>query len=530
MRMTASVLHPLRGRNLAFAAVSCVAIAAPLRAQSDSDARSVRAGTAAYRQAHEAAILSELTGFLEMPNLASDRPGIRRNAEALLRMLAARGVAGRLLESEGSPPAVFGELRVPGATKTVVMYAHYDGQPVDTTQWASRPWTPVYRDRPLEEGGRQIDPADASALGPETRIYARSASDDKSPIIAMLTALDALHAAGRRPSVNLKFFFEGEEEAGSPHLGAMLARHADVLRADAWIFCDGPVHQSRRQTVVFGARGVATFQVTVYGPTRALHSGHYGNWAPNPALLLARLIASMRDDDGRITIAGFMDDVRPVTAAESAAAAAIPSADAQLREEVGLAGTEAHDAPVAARILLPALNVQGFLAGHVGAAAVNAIPVSATAAFDFRLVPDQTPERLRALVEAHLRAQGYHVVTAEPDSATRRQFPRIARLDWGGGYAAERTPLDAPVSRAVVAALQPAIAEPLILVPSLGGSLPLHDIEAVVHVPLVTLPVVNHDNNQHASNENVRLQNFRDAIEIFAVLMARLGAEWRERL
>ena len=501
-----------------------------LLAQRTVDARTVRADIRAWREANEPQVLAGLSSFLDLPNLASDSVNIRRNAGALLELLRARRIESRLLESPGSPPAVFGSLTVLGATRTIVLYAHYDGQPVDTSAWRSPPWQTTYRDGPQEAGGREIPApvAGAPPLGDETRIYARSASDDKSPIIAMLAALDALRASGRVPSVNLKFFFEGEEEAGSPHLRAMLERHAALLRADAWIFCDGPVHQSRRQQVVFGARGVAGFQITVYGPTRALHSGHYGNWAPNPALMLARLIASMRDDDGSITIAGFMDDVRALTPAERAAVRAVPPADSQLRDELGIGVSEAGGARLAERIRLPALNVQGLESGRVGAGAANAIPTTATASFDFRLVPDQTPARLRALVMAHLASQGFHVVEGEPDSAMRRRYPRIARLRWGGGYPAARAPLDGAVSRAVIGALQPALDEPLVLVPSLGGSLPLFDIEAVVRVPLVTLPVVNHDNNQHGSNENLRLRNFRDAIELFGVLMARLGIEWEE--
>lgn len=499
-------------------------------AQQVPDAPRVRDAVRAWRTGHESEVLGNLAALLALPNLASDGPNIRRNAEAVAAMLRARGIDARLLELEGSPPAVFGELRVPGATRTVVLYAHYDGQPVDTAQWRSPPWSVVLRDRPLEAGGRDVPlPTAGQRADPEARIYARSASDDKSPIIAMLAALDALRASGMRPSVNLKFFFEGEEEAGSPHVRAMLTRYAEVLRADAWIFCDGPVHQSRRPQVVFGARGVVGFGITVYGPNRALHSGHYGNWAPNPALLLAQLIASMRDADGRILMTGFYDDVRPPSAAERTALAAIPPPDSALRDELGLGASEAGNALLAERLMLPALNVQGLEAGRVGAGASNAIPTQATASFDFRLVPDQTPAHLRELVVSHLERQGYHVVTSEPDSATRRRYARVARLVWGSGYPANRTALDAPVSRAVVGALQPALDQPLIQVPTLGGSLPLYHFAEVLRVPLVTLPTVNHDNNQHGSNENLRLQNLWDAMEMFGVLMVRLGPEWRER-
>jgi acetylornithine deacetylase/succinyl-diaminopimelate desuccinylase-like protein len=268
----------------------------------------------AYTEAHARDILGELVELLVLPNVASDSAGIRRNAAFLVAALERRGVQARLLESPGSPPAVYGELPAPGSRRTLVLYAHYDGQPVIAAEWKSDPWKPVLRDSPLEGGGRELPLASIAApsLGKpaaldERRLYARSASDDKAPIVAMLAALDAIRAAGLQPSVGLKFFFEGEEEAGSPHLRELVHRHAAVLTADAWLFCDGPVHQNRRQLVYFGVRGQVDLEMTVYGPARALHSGHYGNWAPNPIGLLTNLLASMRNAVGRVLIAGFYD-------------------------------------------------------------------------------------------------------------------------------------------------------------------------------------------------------------------------------
>jgi acetylornithine deacetylase/succinyl-diaminopimelate desuccinylase-like protein len=198
-------------------------------------------------------------------------------------MLSRRGVRARLLEVAGSPPAVYGELPAPGATRTVVFYAHYDGQPVDRAKWASDAFQPVLRSRSLLEGGRDIPfPAPGQRVDPESRIYARSASDDKSPIIAMMAALDALQASGQARSINLKFFLEGEEEAGSEHLRAMLSAHAETLKADAWLFFDGPVHQTRRPRVSFGVRGVTGLNLTVYQAAPAASLGHCSNWAPNP--------------------------------------------------------------------------------------------------------------------------------------------------------------------------------------------------------------------------------------------------------
>jgi acetylornithine deacetylase/succinyl-diaminopimelate desuccinylase-like protein len=260
-------------------------------------------------------------------------------------MMKARGINARLLESpSGGPPAVYGELPSPGATKTVVFYAHYDGQPVDTTQWTTPPWRPVLRDKAADAGGQIIPiPSTAGSIQGEWRIYARSASDDKSPAVAMLAAIDALKAAGTAPSVNMKFFFEGEEEAGSGHLRELLTQNAALLRADAWLFGDGPVHQSRRQQIVFGVRGVTGVEITTYGPSHGLHSGHYGNWAPNPVTLLANFVASMRDDDGRILIKNFLRRRRADHAAERRALAEIPAIDSAMRVETQLGATEGEE-------------------------------------------------------------------------------------------------------------------------------------------------------------------------------------------
>ncbi len=453
-----------------------------------------------WRTKHEKEIVAELSALVAIPNLASDRANIESNAAAIQAAFLKRGVFTKLLTLEGAPPLVVATLAAKDAKSTYTFYAHYDGQPVDPAQWSSPPWEPVVRG---------------------DRLYGRSSSDDKAPIIAMLAALDALRAARAQPSVNLKFVFEGEEEAGSPHLADYLKRYAEELKTDGWLLCDGPVHQSRHMQLYFGARGVCDLEITVYGPSRPLHSGHYGNWAPNPIVTLTHLIDSMRDADARILIEHFYDDVTPLTGPERDALAAIPPYDDNIKSELALGRTEGA-LPLNEAILQPALNLRGILGGHVGEQASNAISTEARASIDFRLVPAQTPERVRQLVEAHVAKQGFFLVHDEPDAATRRAHPRVVKLVWGSGYPAARTPLEAPFSRRVANVISQATGIEAYRLPSLGGSVPMYLFTGDGRTPVVGVPIVNHDNNQHAANENVRLQNLWDGIEVFAALFSGL--------
>ncbi len=511
--------------RLSFFLLIVSSISGRLAAQTMSPA-DVRKAVREYRLAHEGAIVRQLVDLLAIPNNAADDIRIRQNAATLQDLLRARGFSARLLESPGSPPVVFAEQQTPGASRTIVFYAHYDGQPVDSTQWSSNPYQAVLRSQALFAGGTEIPlPGPTERVDPESRLYGRSASDDKSPIVALLTALDALKAQRIPLSVNLKVFLEGEEEAGSGHLRQMLETHRDRLTSDGWIFADGPVHQSRRPQIVFGVRGVMGLGLSVFGPTRPLHSGHYGNFAPNPNVLLVHLLASMRDPEGVITIDGFYDDITPLTAADRRAFASIPSVDDELRAALGIGQTEANNAPLAERLTLPALNLDGLDGGPARAGAANVIQPVAYAAIDFRLVPGQQPDRVRALVEAHIRKQGFTIVSTPPDSLTRATNTRLVRVTWGTGYPAVRTPLDLPIARAITRIATATLGEPAIEVPTLGGSLPLFHFAEVLGVPLIVVPMVNHDNNQHGADENLRIQNLWDGIELYAGLLAGLGHE-----
>jgi len=477
-----------------------------------------------FRQAHEQELLTEFEQLVAIPNVAADSANLRRTALFIQDMMRRRGIKTQLLAAPtpGVPPVVFGEVRTPGAARTVVFYAHYDGQPVNPTQWGYglQPFRPVLATGPLDRGGQLITRSGPEqSLNPNWRLYARSASDDKAGVMTILSGYQALMASKLKPKVNIKFFFEGEEERGSPHLAEILARHKALLASDLWVICDGPVHQSGRKQVVFGARGDVNMSLKVYGPRRPLHSGHYGNWAPNPALALARLLASMADSTGRVRVAGFYDDVTPLTLAEKAALSQVPNLDETIRQELGFARPYGTGQSLVELLNQPSLNINGLQSANVGAQAANVIPTVATAVLDLRLVPGNDAQRQVQKVVRHIESQGYHVVAAEPTDAERAQYPLLVRVQPETGYNAQRTRLDLPIAQQVIAAVQTTTPDRVVLLPTMGGSLPLYVFEQQLNAHTITVPVANYDNNQHAENENIRLGNLWDGLETMAAIM-----------
>ncbi|MGH7700354.1 MAG: M20/M25/M40 family metallo-hydrolase [Gemmatimonadales bacterium] len=506
-----SLLRPAAAAGL------LAALAAPAGASAQDPVGAVRA----YRERHEATILRELAELLAIPNVAADSANIRRNAAALVTLLERRGVRARLLET-GGPPLVYGELG-DSARPTVLFYCHYDGQPADAARWVTGdPWRPALFTAALEAGGAEITrwPAAGERVPDEWRVYARSASDDKAPIVALLAVLDAWRAAGIAPPNRLKFLFEGDEEAGSSFIADAVRRHRARLRADLVVIADGPIHPSNRPTAVFGVRGIVTVRLTLYGPLRPLHSGHYGNWAPNPAMRLAQLLAGMKGPDGAVLVNGWEDDVVPPGAAERAAIAAYPHDDEAQRLQFQLGSTDGGGRSRLELVMRPSLNVRGLRSLFTGAAVRTLVPDVAVAELDLRLAPGNDPARQVAKLVRHVEREGYRVVRAEPDSATRVNTPRLVRVEADAGYPAARTPLDHPAARAVVAALAAAgLGEPVVT-PVLGGSVPAYVFTDRLGAPLVLVPTVNHDNNQHAENENVRLGNLFRGMEILAAVAA----------
>lgn len=478
-----------------------------------------------FRAARERKIIEDFIAFLALPNVASSLPDMQANARHITALLEPRGFTVRTLRSGGAP-YVFAELSTPGARETVLIYAHFDGQPVQTENWTYAPFTPTLLDGLIQEGGEPIElNSVADQFNPEWRIYARSAGDDKMPVIALIHMLDALRANGLELTVNLKLLLDGEEERGSPTLGQVIDDNPGLFDADLLLFCDGPMHQSRQTQLVFGVRGGRTLDITTYGANRPLHSGHYGNWGPNPIMSMAYLLTSMRDETGRILIEGYYDNVAALTESERAAIDAMPNIETQLKDELAVHTPEGSGTRIEELVTLPAFNARGITGGGVGDQGRNIILSSSTVSLNLRLVPNQRPERIRQIIENHITKEGYSIIYEDPTDDILRANPKVVKLDWrGGGSPGLRTSMDGPMAQRLINVMRELTPE-LILTPTMGGGLPLNAFASRIETPIIVLPLANHDNNQHGENENLRLQNLWDAIMVYGVVLTQLGRD-----
>ena len=485
----------------------------------------------------------EFFELLSMPNDAIVPADIQKNADWLESAFRKRGFATRQLPNDGKP-LVFAEYERKAANaKTVLFYMHFDGQPVIPTQWAQKsPWSPVLKKRragaapaPLatltparSSAAPQWEEIDATRLqeaeiDPEWRIFGRASSDDKGPIMMFLTAFDALRAAAVEPAINVKVLLDGEEEKGSPTIGEVAKLHRALLQADGIVINDGPMHVSNRPTIIFGNRGNTIVKLTVHGPRNNLHSGHYGNYAPNPAQRLAALLASMKDDDGRVTIAGYYDGVK-LTDAERAIMAAVPDDEAELKRRLGIARAETVGRNLQEAVQYPSLNIRGMEAAAVGDKGANIIPSRATAELDLRTTPGASPTYLVGLIEAHVRAKGYHLAAGEPTDEERATHNKIASLAVARGSAAAFTQINSPLggwaqetlARTFAAAGKPA---ETVRIRMMGGSVPTDKLVEALDLPFVIVPLVNPDNNQHSFDENLRVGHFLGGVRAFTGLL-----------
>jgi acetylornithine deacetylase/succinyl-diaminopimelate desuccinylase-like protein len=463
---------------------------------------------------NEKKLMDEYIQFVSIPNVTRDTVNIHRNVAFIKSMMEQRGIKTELLDgtTPNVSPAVFGEVKIPGATTTLAFYAHYDGQPVNPAKWTGglKPFEPVFIDKSIEQGGKIVSAA--NGFSSDWRLTGRGSADDKAGVMTILNAYDALIKTGTKLKHNIKFFFEGEEELGSMHLDEIFIKHKEKLAADVWIIADGPRHVSGKKNIVFGVRGDVNMHLTVYGAKRPLHSGNYGNWAPNPALALVQLLAGMKDEKGKVLVKGYYDDVIPLSPKEKEAISKVPEIE-------GIAVPEGDGKSFIELLHLPTLNINGIRSADVGELAANIIPVKAEATLDLRLVLGNEVDKQVGKVVKHIESKGFHVIDHEPTHEERMKYGKLIKITDGTGYPAQRTSLDVPIVQDIIKAVQSSVDYPVVLLPSAGGSLPLYLFEKTLKTKVISVPVVNYDNNQHAENENMLIKYLWEGIETMAAIM-----------
>ena len=443
----------------------------------------------AHIEKRRAEHLAMLFDLIRQPSVSAHGTGIPECAELLCRQMRAGGIPARILPTRGQP-LVYADLPGrPGATTTVMFYGHYDVQPPDPLDaWVSPPFEPTIRDG---------------------RIYARGAGDNKGQLMAHFLAVQAYLATGTPLPINVKFLFEGEEEIGSPNLVEWAEANLDLLTADAVITSDGPKHESGGPQIFFGVRGLLYVELEARGANRDLHSGNKGGIAPNPAMKLCQLAASMKNPDGTAAIAGFYDDVRRPTPYERELIARIPFDEAEVKRDLGLRElAKVGDLPHLEKLMFePTVNIAGFHSGYGGPGAKTIIPSQAMMKMDMRLVADQDPDDIYRKFLAH-------VAKHAPDVTVKRME---------GGCPPSKTSPELPICKAVVRAVARASGQEPVVLPTLGGSMPDYIFTKVMKLPSIGVPYANPDENNHSPNENLRVEDFWSGIVTSAYILDTLG-------
>lgn len=463
-----------------------------------------------------------LKEVLSLPNDAFYPEWIEQNVQWSENVFEKRAFQTERIPTKAAP-LLLASRSFPKAEKTVLVYLQMDGQPVDPTRWEQEdPYLPVLKQQNEKGQWETMDWSAIKEYKDDWRVFARSASDAKGPVVMFLAAIDAMTKMGQKPNYNLKVILDFEEELGSPNLPQAVIDHSDKLAADFLVIFDGPLHRLNKPTLTFGARGIATVQLTTYGPIVPQHSGHFGNYVPNPALRLAQLLASMKDEQGKVIIPGYYDGI-VLDKKTKALLAATPHDEQQLQDIIQVGEFDRVGPNYQEAIQYPSLNIRGMQSGWINEKVRTIVPAWARAEIDVRLVKESNPDHLLGLIKKHIEQQGYLVLDREPTKEERLKHPRIATFTTKVSYQSFRTPLDSAIGRWLRRALVRAFGEDPIRIRMSGGSIPISPFVNTLDLPAVTVPTVNRDNNQHSPNENLRLGNYRNGVKtILAILTESL--------
>lgn len=439
-------------------------------------------------EAHRDEYVERLLDYVSRPSVSASGEGVAEVADYIYAFVQEIGLDARLLPTAGAP-MVYGERREAEELPTILFYGHYDVQPPEPLdQWVTPPFEPTIRDG---------------------RVYARGVGDNKGQHLAQLFAIDAFLKCRERLPCNVKVLLEGEEEIGSPRMLDFVRSHGELLRADLMVISDGPVDSTGRAKVSLGVRGVLSIELHAAGANTDLHSGHWGNVAPEPLWELVHLLATMKGDDGRVLIEGFYDDVEPLTAAEQDVLARLPIDVDEIKRGLGISElTAPRERGYPERLTAwPTLTINGFHGGYGGKGSKTVLPCAGVVKCDIRLVEAQTADDVFAKVSRHVQ----------------RHAPGVRLVRHDGSMEPSKTPVDSPYVEPVRRAVTAGQGEEPVLWPAGGGSLPLYAFSKVLGIPTIEVPYGSPDQANHAPNENMELWRFAAGIRTGAALLSELG-------
>lgn len=458
--------------------------------------------------------IKELGDFVAIPNDALNGDDIDDNIFWLKKKFNERGFNTTELETDNHP-LFFAALPIEDNKPTILFYMHFDGQSVDRSKWNQpNPYKMVLK-APEGDGWKTHSFDDMLEDIPyDWRLFGRSTSDDKGPIVMFLNAIDLIKKNGKKIPFNIKVILDGEEEKSSKPLPNAVKVYRELLEADFLIINDGPVHSSGKPTLVYGCRGITTLSLTTYGPVKPQHSGHYGNYAPNPGFQLAHLLATMKNKEGKVIIPGYYDGIT-LDSATIEVLKSVPDSDVAIAEKQQFKTAEKVGDFYQEALQYPSLNIRGLGSGWIGKEARTIVPESATAELDLRLVPETDGNRLKTLVKQHITKQGYKVLDHVPTKEERLKFDNIITVTESSVTNAFRTDLNNPYGNFLVKTMKESFNDDVVQIRIMGGTVPISPFINELKIPAFIIPMANADNNQHSPNENLKIGQLAYGINTF---------------
>ena len=403
---------------------------------------------------------------------------------------------------------------------TLLIYLQFDGQPVDNSKWdQENPYKAVLKEKidneyRITDWSRLDNITFDDIKKKDLRIFARSASDAKGPVMMIINALEIMKRNNIELEYNLKVIMDFEEEISSPNLADAVKKYSSKLKSDALLIFDGPKHPSNLPTLTFGARGISDITLITYGPIVPQHSGHFGNYAPNPVFRMSEILSSMKDPNGRVTIPGFYDGIE-LDEKTLKILAEVPDDEEKMMNDMQFKKPDNVGKNYQESIQYPSINVRGIESGWVREEVRTIVPSECIAEIDVRLVLESDPIRLHNLIKSHIQELGYYVIDRRPTKDERLKHNKIVTFVSSFDYDAFRTDIESEIGKWLVKSLKKTFGIEPVKKRTSGGSVPISPFVNTLGIPAVTVPTVNQDNNQHSPNENIKIENYITGIETY---------------